>query len=123
MTCINKFKKKNQFSNITIRPLNSTLSPPNVTVQSLMDTLMVDRWESSIIYEHYYATCAPLSCTYLIKERANPIYIITTIIGFFGGLIVALKIIVPILMKIAQYLIMRRRQRVEPSVAVIAEHE
>jgi hypothetical protein len=120
MTCINKLKKTNQSSNMTIRPLDSTLSPPNVTVQSLLDAFMVDRWESSITYEHYYAACAPLSCTYVIREQANLIYMITTIIGFFGGLTVALKIIVPVLMKIARYLIMCRRRRVEPSVAVIA---
>jgi hypothetical protein len=48
------------------------------------------------------------------------VYIITTIIGFFGGLTVALKIIIPTLIKIAQYLIMYRRRRVEPNVAVIA---
>jgi hypothetical protein len=120
MTCINKLKKTNQFSNMTIRLLNSTLSPPNVTVQSLIDALMVDRWETSITYEYYYAACAPLSCTYVIREQANPIYMITTIIGFCGGLTVALDVIVPVLMKIARYLIMCRRRRVEPSVAVIA---
>jgi hypothetical protein len=85
-----------------------------------MDALMIDRWEPNIIYEDYYAACAPLSCTYVIKGRTSPIYIITTIIGFFGGLTVAGKIIVPVLMKIGQYLIMCRRQRVEPNVAVIA---
>jgi hypothetical protein len=120
MTCINKLKKTNQFSDMSIRPLNSTLSPPNVTVQSLLDAFMVDRWESSITYEHYYAACAPLSCTYVIREQANLIYMITTIIGFFGGLTVALKIIVPVLMKIARYLIMCRQRRVEPNVTVIA---
>jgi hypothetical protein len=123
ITCINKLKNMNQFSNMTFRPLKSTLSSPHVTVQSLVNTLMVDRWESSITYEHYYATCSPLSCTYVITERANPIYMITTVIGFYGGLTVALDIIVPILMKIARYLIMCRPRRVEPNVAVIAEHE
>jgi hypothetical protein len=120
MTCINKLKKTNQFSDMSIRPLNSTLSPPNVTVQSLIDALMIDRWESSIAYEHYYMECAPLSCMYVIREQANLIYMITTIIGFFGGLTVALKIIVPVLMKIARYLIMCRQRRVEPNVTVIA---
>jgi hypothetical protein len=120
MTCINKLKKPNQFSNMTIRPLNSTLSPPNMTVQSLMDALMVDRWESSVNYEDYYAACAPRSCTYVIREQANPIYMITTIIGFFGGLTVALKLIVPVFMKIGRYLIMYRQRRVEPNIVAIA---
>jgi hypothetical protein len=120
ITCINRLKNPNQSSNITICPLNSALSSPNATVQSLMDALMVDRWEPSITYEGYYAVCEPLSCTYVIRERANPIYIITTIIGFYGGSSVALKIIVSVLMKIGQYLIMCHRRRVEPNVTVIS---
>jgi hypothetical protein len=46
----------------------------------------------------------PLSCTYTITEQPNLIYIITTIIGLFGGLNVALKVIVPALVKIENIL-------------------
>jgi hypothetical protein len=123
ITCINRLKKANQPSNMTIHPLNSTLSFPNVTVQSLMNVLMVDRWDSSIAYDHYYAMCAPLSCTYVITDQGNPIYIITTIIGLCGGLTVALEVIVPVLVKIGRYLIMCHRRRIEPVVDVISNHE
>ena len=123
MTCINMLKNEKQSSNMTIHPLNSTISSPNVTVQSLLNALMVDRWESSVTYEHYYATCAPLSCTYVINKHASPIYIATTIIGLYGGLTVALRIIVPIFMKIIRYVIICRRQRIGPMVAVIPNDE
>ena len=114
ITCINKLKKPGLVSNTTIRPLDYTVSSPNATVQSLMDALMVDRWESSVTYESYYAACAPLSCTYVIRDRANPLYVITAIIGLFGGLNASLKLIIPVFVKIVRYLIMRRRQRVDP---------
>ncbi len=123
MACINRLKTMYRPSNITIRPLDSTLSSPNATVQSLVDVLMVDQWKSNISYKHYYETCAPLSCTYVIIDQPNPIYIITTIIGLYGGLAVALEIIVPVLVKIARYLIMCRRQRIEPVTATISGHE
>jgi len=124
VTCIKRLIKPNeQYSNIIIRHLDATLSSPNVTVQSLMNELMVDRWERNITYEHYYATCAPTFCTYVPTERANPIYLITTIIGFYGGLTVALKMIVPVLVKFGRYLIMYRRQRIEPMEAAISDHE
>jgi hypothetical protein len=123
ITCINGLKNPNQSSNMNINPLNSTLSSPNVTVQSLMNDLMLDRWEPNITYEDYYAICAPLSCTYIITEQANPIYIITTIIGLYGGLNVALKFIVPVLVKIGRYLIKCCRHRIEPVVDVISNHE
>jgi hypothetical protein len=123
LRCINNLKKTNIPSNIIIRPLDSTLSSPNVTVKSLVDKLMVDRWESSVNYEHYYAACATRSCIYSVTERANIIYTITTIIGFYGGLSVAFRIIAPVLVKIAQYLIRCRRQRIEPTVAAISGQE
>lgn len=118
--CINKLIKPNQLSDINIHPLNSTLSSPYMTVQSLIEKLMVYKWETNISYNHYYAACAPTSCTYVIMERANPIYIITSIIGFIGGLSAALKLIAPIIAKIGQYLIIRRQHRIEPSVVVIS---
>jgi hypothetical protein len=123
LKCIDKLKNIHRPSNITIHPLDFTLSSPNVTVQSLMDVLMVDRWKSSVIYEHYYEACATLSCNYVIAEQANLIYMITTIIGLYGGLTVALDIIVPVLVKIVRYLTICRRQRIEPVVAVISDHE
>lgn len=120
ITCIHKLKNKHQIATMNIRPLNATLSSPNVTVQSLMNALMVDRWESTISYDRYYASCAPLSCTYVIRERANSLYMITAIIGLFGGLTAALAIIAPILMKIVRSLTMWHRRRVAPNVAVIS---
>lgn len=112
--CINTLKNSNRLLNKTFRPLQATLSSPDATVQSLMDALMVDRWTTNITYEHYYAACAPLSCTYVVRERANPIYMITTIIGFFGGLNVSLKLIVHLFVKMTQRLVMRGRRQVEP---------
>lgn len=122
-TCIKKLRKKDQYSNVTIRPLKLTLSSSNITVQSLIDAFMVDDWNYSIMYDYYYAACAPLSCTYIITDRPNLIYIITAIISFSSGLSITLKFITPILVKIAQYLIMRRRRKIEPNVAIIASDE
>ncbi|CAF1013034.1 unnamed protein product [Adineta ricciae] len=123
LTCINRLKNITKFSNITFRPLDPTLSSHNVTVQSLVDVLMIDQWESNIIYENYYTACSAPSCTYVIIEQVNLVYMITTIFGLYGGLTIAFKVIVPILMTIVQYLIMHRRRRVEPVVDVIPYRE
>ncbi|CAF1075655.1 unnamed protein product [Adineta ricciae] len=75
VSCTNKLKMPNQYSNITIRPLDYTLSSPNVTVQSLVNLLMVYRWEQrNIIYEQYYASCAPSICTYRTGQSNIPNY-------------------------------------------------
>ncbi|UJR18254.1 hypothetical protein I4U23_005157 [Adineta vaga] len=122
-TCINRLINTNKSSNRTIRPLNSKLSSPNVTVQSLVNVLMVAKWKSDITYEPYYSTCAPLSCTYVVNQQTNLIYIITSVIGLYGGLSVVLQLIAPVLVKIARYLIMCRRQRIAPVVIGISDHE
>lgn len=123
VTCINELKNVNQSPDVTIRPLNSTLSSPNATVQSLIDVLMVDQWESSVNHNNYYAACATLSCSYVVTEEANIIYMITSIIALCGGLTVVLKVLVPFLLKIAQYMILCRRQRIDPVVTVISDHD
>jgi hypothetical protein len=120
VSCIDQLKFMYNHSNITFNPLDASLSSSNATVQSLVDELLVERWETSIVYEQYYTTCAPLSCSYTFDGQISLIYTITTIIGLYGGLTVALKLISPIIVRLGYYLIMRRRQRVGQTVAVIS---
>jgi hypothetical protein len=118
VTCIDQLKSMYNQSNITFNPLDATLSSPNMTVQSLLDVLLIERWETSVVYENYYATCTPLSCVYTFSGQVSLVYTVTTIIGLYGGLSVALKVIIPLLVKIGHYVITRHRQRVEPVVAM-----
>jgi hypothetical protein len=53
----------------------------NSTVKSFVDRLMSKEWVSNIVYEKYYSQCAPISCTYFIKERHGFIFVLTRIIG------------------------------------------
>lgn len=120
MSCIDKLKTMYYDSNSTFRALNSTLSRPNVTVQSLVDTLMVVEWQSKIFYEQYYTACAPTTCTYSTEHKANALYVINVIIGLYGGLSVALKVIVPVMVRIIRHLLLsRRQQRIQPATIVL----
>ncbi|CAF2557859.1 unnamed protein product [Rotaria sp. Silwood2] len=103
ITCINQLKSIYFNSDFTVRTLDPTLSSPNATVQTLIDELLVDRWDSSIDYNQYYLSCAPISCTYSFNKQVDVIYLVTSIIGLFGGLTVALKLFVPILVKTIRY--------------------
>ena len=118
-TCLNTLS---HFSNVTIQPLDSSTSSSNVAVQSLVDHLMVDRWETSVSYDRYYAACAPSSCTYSTSGRADLIFIVTTFIGLCGGLNVVLKLVAPLLMSIGSYIIRLFRTRVEPVPSVTLAH-
>ena len=120
ITCIDQIQTLYHSENLLIHPLNDTLSFPNQTIQILVDILLIDRWETNVSYENYFTTCSSLSCTYAIEERVSPIYIITAIIGLYGGLTVALKLAAPILVKIGQYFIIHRQNRVQPVVTTIS---
>ena len=117
--CIEKLKNMYYIMNITTRPLDSRRSTPYATVQSLVDELLIARWETNVAYERYYAACEPLSCSYTTSERANLLYIISAIVGLYGGLSVVFKLITPTIVRIGQLCSMRRQRRIRPSISVI----
>ncbi|CAF3857047.1 unnamed protein product [Adineta steineri] len=119
ITCINQLKSMYTHSNIIFNPLNDTLSSRNATVQSIVNNLLVERWETEVVYGNYYAACDPLWCTYTFDGQISPIYTITTIIGLYGGLTVVFKLMVPIIVRIGYYIIRYRRRRVTPVVTIM----
>ncbi|UJR38740.1 hypothetical protein I4U23_031405 [Adineta vaga] len=114
ISCINLLKYFYSVQDVIVSPLNTSLSSSNETVQNLVDRLLINEWKFNISYENYYHTCSPHSCRYLIQERSDVLYIIVTIIGFYGGLPVALKIIAPLIMNIGQYFLRRFPNRTVP---------
>jgi len=93
-----------------ITPLDSSLTTRyfvNSTIQQLLDELMIEQWNISTTYETYYKECQPIQCTYTYERKNTVIYIITALLGLVGGLITALEVIVPILVKVVR----RRKQR------------
>ncbi|UJR06721.1 hypothetical protein I4U23_011010 [Adineta vaga] len=121
VTCINQIQSEDFTSDSIFRSLNSTLSSPTVTVQSLVDALMVDQWETNFTYENYYSACAPLYCSYSVNMRFDKVYVFTTIMGLSGGLSILLKFIVPLLVKYGRCITMFRRRRIEPIVSTVTE--
>ena len=114
ISCINLLKSFYSVQDVSISPLNTNLSSSNETVQNLVDRLLIDEWKYYISYENYYRTCSPHSCRYSIDDRADVLYIIIKIIGFYGGLTIALKIISPRLIRFVLYLFRRIQNRVDP---------
>ena len=66
---------------------------PDTSMGTVIDALMVDRWNDSVDYKQYYHRCKPRQCSYTITTRGNVLYIFSTIIGIFGGLTIILKIV------------------------------
>ena len=70
-------------------------------VRTLADNLFVEEWKSVISYKHYFQTCAPSSCQYIYVQRANYFYIVTIFLAVYGGLIFLLRLLVPLVVKLA----------------------
>jgi len=83
----------------------------NSTIEELVNQLMVEEWNQSIIYENYYNECQPLECIYTYQTKNNAIYIITTLVGLIGGLTTALKLIVPRMVKFITFCIQKWTMR------------
>lgn len=113
-TCLNELDYYlNSSLSFSHQPLESTkLSRflPSTTIGTAIDQLMVDRWTWTAHHAHYYRTCQPTECTYQLIARNSLIEIVTILIGLIGGLITALKILIPRIVRISIALIQWRRR-------------
>jgi len=90
---------------MNIPALDASLSSrflENSTIEDLLDELMIEEWNSSILYDNYFNECEPTECTYTHQTKKSIIYIVTTIIGLIGGLTTALQLVVPRLVMLAR---------------------
>ena len=83
----------------TIRALSTKIPSrfsPNDTFDTIFNALMIEEWIIKGDFDRYYAECAPASCTYSYSQRLDIIYMATIILALFGGLVVILRLLVPI---------------------------
>lgn len=66
----------------------------NSKIIDIIGQLFVHEWKMNFSYDAFFNTCAPIKCTYTYTKRANFIYIISILLGFYGGLTVALRFVV-----------------------------
>ncbi|CAF1188791.1 unnamed protein product [Adineta ricciae] len=115
-TCIDQIKTFYSVSSaMDMIPLNAsslTSFTVNSTMKEVTDELMVNQWKKEILYANYFNQCAPSQCTYIYTIKNTVLYIITTIIGLTGGLITALRFIVPKVVKFVRGRIQKRKNRV-----------
>ena len=89
---------------LDIRPLvyNSTSSqfPPNISISTIVNEIMIERWNSSISYQQFYQACAPSHCSYSKQAHTKTASgIIFTVISLIGGVSVSLRLATPHLVK------------------------
>ena len=80
----------------------------NATVLSLLSRLMIDQLEMEISIAQFFAQCKPLYCSYTQTKVFDILFIVTAIIGIFGGLSFFLKQLAPYITAIILYRSSRR---------------
>ena len=84
---------------------------PTTKIEALFREFLVEEWPILPYYEGHYNHCAPATCTYTVTGRSDFLYVISTIISFFGGLVVIFRLLVPVAVRFAFWIVLRWRQR------------
>lgn len=90
--------------------------PPNISIKTILQDMMIERWNISRSYNSFYESCAPIYCTYSQTIRTKTIFgVLLTLISMIGGLIVSLRIITPHIVKFLIFLLaIMKRKRQQP---------
>ncbi|CAF3953325.1 unnamed protein product, partial [Rotaria sp. Silwood1] len=101
-SCINKLQSllneagmRNILHINALDPHLSSRYTPDTLTNTIFNEIMVEQWNSSISYRNFYQKCHPAYCSYTYEKRSDVIYIITTLLGLFGGLNIILRLISP----------------------------
>ncbi|CAF3112543.1 unnamed protein product [Rotaria sp. Silwood2] len=93
---------------LAITALNSSVSSsflPTDTIETIFNQLMVEEWKVDSNFEGYYNTCAPTTCTYTNIRRMDLLYVIATIAGLFGGLVIVLRLLTPVIVRLVNWIV------------------
>ncbi|CAF2968146.1 unnamed protein product [Rotaria sp. Silwood2] len=99
---------------LSITALNSSVSSsflPTDMIDTIFNRLMVEEWKVDSNFEGYYNTCAPATCTYTIIRRMDLLYVIATMAGLFGGLVIVLRLLTPVIVRLVNWIVARWRYR------------
>lgn len=85
--------------------LNSSESSdflPNTTIHDLVSILFVNNttWKVNASYSTFFGRCQPAVCIYTLQTRNDALFILTSLLGFYGGLMKIFRYLVPMAMTV-----------------------
>ena len=112
-SCMDRFAAHLNLSAQISKPLdrNATRFSDDGIVGSLVQQMFIETCSSNVSYDRFFEQCHPLSCSVTLTRRNSLITVVTTLLGLYGGLSTALKLIVPVLVFSAYKIIRRHSQR------------
>ena len=105
VSCINtieNYLSTQSILNHSLQPLNASAHHrfhPSSTIDEILRSLMIEQWINITSYQQYFQECQIESCTYTYTSRLNLTFIISTLIALIGGLMKALRLTIPRLVK------------------------
>jgi len=99
-SCLKTIRKFIPSSNIIgVDPLKTsqTRFAPNTSIEIMINKLFIEKWSMKPNFSDYYAQCAPILCAYTLSKRNNPLYVLTELLGLYGGLTATLRLCVPLI--------------------------
>ena len=116
---LNAFMYLRRSPNVTVMN-GSVLSRFSETakVGELLDEMMVERWNQSVVYANYYSSCSPKECVYLVRTRNDLIYTVPAAMGLIGGLSTVLRILVPRVAALS-FLLYKKKRRIDPATPIV----
>lgn len=94
--------------------MNESAYLPNQT----LDNILSQQFEKSLYitsdYPIYFKLCAPSICQYSFIQRNDALYVFTVLLGVYGGLTAALKLIVWYSLYVYRTVFRRCRSPIEP---------
>ena len=84
-------------SNFNPLDISRTQYATLTTVEVLSDNAFVENWTAQISFEKYFTECAPSACIYTYQQHDNLLFILTSLLGLYGGLIAVLRFLHPLL--------------------------
>jgi hypothetical protein len=112
LTCLYNSTCLNQIiiAQSIIAPLNPLLLSRfsiNTTVNDLAAESFVEEWTSHISYSKFFDKCHPSYCQYSVTSRHDLLFILTSVLGLYGGMTTVLYFLVPLLITLAGKVIHR----------------
>ena len=83
-------------------------------IGSLLDASFIDQSNQTVSYENYFAACSPSNCYYTYVKSNDILYILTSLLGLYGGLTISLRLIIWNAARIYQGIKRRIRTRATP---------
>lgn len=86
--------------------------PPNASISIRVKEIMVEQWNPSLSYQHFYEACAPIYCSYSQTiHKESFIGVIITLVSMLGGIVVSLRILTPLIVNFILRLLTRTNQK------------